>query len=421
MSLTRITALVAGGALALLAGSVVATAASGGPNSATTTIYACYDNGGNLKLRDASGVCNKGWTPIEWSVVGPAGLPGLPGPVGPQGPKGDKGDTGAQGIPGAKGDAGTDGASAYQVWLATGGSDTEQDFLDSLRGPIGPAGPAGEGCTIVDNQDETVTLTCGSETAVLTGHEPYPPTVSVWAGAPVDEGRDASFRVVLSSRYHKTVSVNYATHDGTAVAPDDYVPTSGTLIFAPGETERSVVVHTVNDTVDESSESFSIVLSGAINAHEEPATAEVTLIDWDCAEDPSLDSDEPDTREGAYHLGSFSGDFEDGGFREWTGSLCEGDEDWFSFTLREDWSGQQDLRGRVYLSLWRTYGSGTQELHVYSGAEELSVVRDDEGDYVYLNVPDDMSADDTTTFFIKVVGNPRETSYNSYTLGVEGR
>ena len=41
--------------------------------------------------------------------------------------------------------------------------------------------------------------------------------------------------VRLSSEMDNTVTVDYATADGTAHAGDDYVATSGTLTFAPHE------------------------------------------------------------------------------------------------------------------------------------------------------------------------------------------
>lgn len=151
MSLTRITALAAGGAL-VLAGSMVAVAESSGPTHATATIYACYDNGGNLKLRDASGVCNKGWTPIEWSIVGPAGLPGVPGPAGPPGPQGEEGLPGPMGPQGEKGDQGLPGLAGppgEQGLEGPAGPPGEQGQPGPAgpkgeQGPAGPPGPAGE-------------------------------------------------------------------------------------------------------------------------------------------------------------------------------------------------------------------------------------------------------------------------------------
>src|SRR6185369_1739205 len=52
----------------------------------------------------------------------------------------------------------------------------------------------------------------------------------------------ANFTVSLSSASSNTVTVNYATADTTAVAGVDYVATSGTLTFTPGQTSRTLSV-----------------------------------------------------------------------------------------------------------------------------------------------------------------------------------
>ena len=51
-----------------------------------------------------------------------------------------------------------------------------------------------------------------------------------------------TFSMNLSVASDQEVTVNYATADGTAVASVDYLATSGTLTFAPGETIKSITV-----------------------------------------------------------------------------------------------------------------------------------------------------------------------------------
>ncbi len=97
--------------------------------------------------------------------------PGEPGPPGPQGPPGTNGTNGidglsayqiwlnsgntgtevdfiaslqgVQGPAGTNGTNGTDGLSAYQIWINNGNSGTEADFIASLQGAQGPAGATG--------------------------------------------------------------------------------------------------------------------------------------------------------------------------------------------------------------------------------------------------------------------------------------
>lgn len=52
----------------------------------------------------------------------------------------------------------------------------------------------------------------------------------------------ARFDVTLSTAPIETAAVDYATSDGTAIAATDYVATSGTLTFVPGETTKAVEV-----------------------------------------------------------------------------------------------------------------------------------------------------------------------------------
>ena len=75
-----------------------------------------------------------------------------------------------------------------------------------------------------------------------------------------------TFNVNLSATSAQTVTVNYATANGTATAPVDYQTVSGSLIFAPGETAKTVTVSVNGDTEVETDETFTINLTGATNA-----------------------------------------------------------------------------------------------------------------------------------------------------------
>src|SRR5262249_43552263 len=78
--------------------------------------------------------------------------------------------------------------------------------------------------------------------------------------------RFAAFSVTLDAASATPVTVSYATTDGTAVAGSDYVAASGTLTFAPGQTNRTILVDTLNDSVAESAESFTLTLSSPVGA-----------------------------------------------------------------------------------------------------------------------------------------------------------
>lgn len=77
---------------------------------------------------------------------------------------------------------------------------------------------------------------------------------------------NAVFTVTLSAVSGQTVSVNYATADGTATQSVDYTAISGTITFTPGQTTRTLSVPVLGDVVPETDETFFVNLSGAVNA-----------------------------------------------------------------------------------------------------------------------------------------------------------
>ena len=81
----------------------------------------------------------------------------------------------------------------------------------------------------------------------------------------VAEGETASFVVTLSGAVSGTVNVPYTTADGTAEsgAGKDYTTASGTLQFTTGQTSKTIEVTTLEDTLNEADETFTLTLTGA--------------------------------------------------------------------------------------------------------------------------------------------------------------
>ena len=92
------------------------------------------------------------------------------------------------------------------------------------------------------------------------------------------EGAALSFRVTLDAAQDSTVSVRYATADGTAVAGADYETASGVVRFAPGETAKTVSVAVLNDAHDEGSETLTLALSRPFGAELGDGTATGTIV-----------------------------------------------------------------------------------------------------------------------------------------------
>ncbi len=94
-------------------------------------------------------------------------------------------------------------------------------------------------------------------------------TISI-GSVSVDEGNsgtvDATFVATLSAVASDTVTVDFATANESATAPEDYLPGSGTITWAPGETSKSVTIDVVGDTVPEPNETFLVNLTNSVNA-----------------------------------------------------------------------------------------------------------------------------------------------------------
>jgi subtilisin family serine protease len=99
----------------------------------------------------------------------------------------------------------------------------------------------------------------------------------------------ASFAVTLSSASTSSVTVNYATANGTATVVSDYNSSSGSLSFAPGETAKTISVVILGDLAVEPNETFFVNLSGASNANISDSSGLGTIINDDAALSISID------------------------------------------------------------------------------------------------------------------------------------
>jgi hypothetical protein len=77
---------------------------------------------------------------------------------------------------------------------------------------------------------------------------------------------NAVFTISLSAPAAAPVTVNFATANGSATAPADYQVTTGSRTFGPGVTTQTVSVPVVGETAVEPHETFTLNLSGPVNA-----------------------------------------------------------------------------------------------------------------------------------------------------------
>ena len=75
---------------------------------------------------------------------------------------------------------------------------------------------------------------------------------------------DAVFTVQLSPAQTQSVSVDYYTQNGSATEPDYYQQTDGTLVFAPGQTSKTVSVPIDSDTFVQPTSYFYLSLNNPV-------------------------------------------------------------------------------------------------------------------------------------------------------------
>ncbi|HEV2860520.1 MAG TPA: Calx-beta domain-containing protein [Pyrinomonadaceae bacterium] len=126
-------------------------------------------------------------------------------------------------------------------------------------------------------------LASNSITVLQNVYEPLP-CLSVGDAAVVegDSGtQGATFNVTLSQASTQTVRVNYSVKGVTATEGADYVAASGRLVFAPGETSKTVPVPVAGDALDEPDETFELKLASPSHAALADATGTGTITDND--------------------------------------------------------------------------------------------------------------------------------------------
>ncbi|HEX8171501.1 MAG TPA: Ig-like domain repeat protein [Thermoanaerobaculia bacterium] len=101
--------------------------------------------------------------------------------------------------------------------------------------------------------------------------------------------KSAAVRVELSAPASESVTVTYTTRDGSAAHGSDFDAASGTLTFAPGQTNAQIAVTIRGDAIIEGDETFSIDLSAPAGAALRRASGTVTILNDDLAYRAILD------------------------------------------------------------------------------------------------------------------------------------
>ncbi|MFO1495898.1 MAG: Calx-beta domain-containing protein [Lysobacterales bacterium] len=99
---------------------------------------------------------------------------------------------------------------------------------------------------------------------------------------------NVTMNVTLSAASGKTITVNYFTTNGTALAGSDYTAVSGTLTFFPGQTLAAFTVPILGDTTPEPDETVNVNLASPTNATISDGVGVITILNDDALADLSI-------------------------------------------------------------------------------------------------------------------------------------
>ena len=115
----------------------------------------------------------------------------------------------------------------------------------------------------------------------------------------------------LNAPFPTTVSVDYATANGTATAGSDYTATQGTITFAPGVALKTIVVPIIDDPDPEPTETFTVNLSNPVGGTVADGQAVATITERvvSIADTVAIEGDQTAHYRGAFVEGLPSGHF----------------------------------------------------------------------------------------------------------------
>ena len=154
------------------------------------------------------------------------------------------------------------------------GDTLEEIYVGTTR--LGGSDEGNETFTLALSNPTNATLGDATATGTITEADTDlegSPFVEVTEATSADEGKPVTFTVRLSVPSEQSVTVQYQALGaqcppgcGSATSGVDYAATSGTLTFAPHQTEKTVSVSTTDDGENEQTERIFLTLSNPTNA-----------------------------------------------------------------------------------------------------------------------------------------------------------
>ncbi len=180
-------------------------------------------------------------------------------------------------------------------------------------------------------------------------------------GRPTSGTTPLAFTVHLSAAQTRSVTVAYQAVNGTAVAVEDFTPTSGTLTIPAGQTSGTITVPVVGNTSDEPNKVFTLQLSAPKHATLADDKATGTIIANHVLTGCPPGST-PNQRFVCHlYFDALGRAPESGGFTYWVGKLDAGTP---RATMATSYLNQNESRRRVadraYVLYLARHGTGTE-------------------------------------------------------------
>ena len=196
-----------------------------------------------------------------------------------------------------------DAASAKEITLyyataddtATAGSDYTQtnetltfsagEITKTIDVPVLEDGSPEEDETFTVTLSDAVNATIGdgTGTGTIQDDDPVPTALSIEDVEGLESSDALEFPVTLTGDREAgtTITVDYATSDGTGTAGSDYTEISATLTFVTDVTRQTIRVPLLDDETDEPDETFVVTLSNSSGAMLDDSEATGTIRDND--------------------------------------------------------------------------------------------------------------------------------------------
>jgi Ca2+-binding RTX toxin-like protein len=198
------------------------------------------------------------------------------------------GSAGNDTLTGADGNDLLNGGAGDDLLLGLNGNDSliGGSGNDSIVGGSGDdTGKGQTGNDTLTGTDGADFMDGGDGTDVISGGTAVVPVLMSINNITVVEGTGstsfANFTVSLSSASASDITVNFTTVAGSAISPDDFARTNGTLTIPAGASSGTISVSINTDSVDEFAENFTLVLSNAVGATLNDAVGLCSITDDD--------------------------------------------------------------------------------------------------------------------------------------------